>query len=211
MDEALRGDFALGHLVARAVPVGELEALAAEDGGGDELEMPRLVAPCTEGDHVDPPAHFLGRVVPHGEQRRQSRLQRLHVRAEDAGLEALEQMLHGEERLRLARAEPQPRQLVLGRRWIRSVESVAALLAVPRDGRVVAASHVLDVALERRERHLQLAQEVVHRNDAALADQLVDLVEPFGTIHPPIINQWRNRNTCPRISPPGETAVWTFT
>ena len=148
VDEALRGDFALGHLVARAVPVRELEAAPAEDGGGDELEMLRLVAPRPERDHADAPAHFLGRMVAHGEQRRQSRLQRLHVRAEDARLEALEEMLHGEERLRLARAEPQPRQLVLGRRRIRRLEPIAALLAVPRDGRVVAAPHVLDVALE---------------------------------------------------------------
>src|SRR5205814_2352065 len=114
---------------------------------------------------------------------RQPRLQRLHVRAEDARLEAFEQVLHREQRLRLARAEPKSGQLVLRRRRIGLLETVAALVAVPGDGRVVAAAHVLDVALEGGERDLQLAQEVAHRNDAALPDQVVDLVEPLAAIH----------------------------
>src|SRR5262249_54280734 len=98
--------------------------------------------------------------------------------------EAFEEVLHREERLRLRRAEPEPRQLVLGRRRIGLLETVAALLAIPRDGRVVAASHVLDVALEGGEGDFELAQEIVHRNDAALANEVVDLVEPLAAIHP---------------------------
>src|SRR5690348_10199100 len=41
--QALRRDLARGGLVLGAVPVHELQALAAEDGGGDELEILRLV------------------------------------------------------------------------------------------------------------------------------------------------------------------------
>src|SRR5258708_40008382 len=106
------------------------------------------------------------------------------MRPEEARLHVLEEMLHGEERLRLARAEPQARQLVLGRVRLLLLEAIAALVAVPHDGSVVAAPHVLDVALEGGKRDFELAEEVLHRDHAALPDEVVDFVEPFGAVHP---------------------------
>jgi len=51
---------------------------------------------------------------------------------------------------------------------------------------VVAASHVLDVALEGGERDFELAEELAHGDHATLADEVVDLVEPFGAVHPEV-------------------------
>ncbi len=143
-----------------------------------------LVLPRAHGDHVDSLPHLLGGALARGEERFEAALQRRQVRAQERGLEAFEEVLHGEERLRLARAEPEARQLVDGGGAIGLHEPVAARLAIPLDGRVVAASHVLDVALEGGERDFELAQEVAHGHDAALPDEMVDLVEAFGAVHP---------------------------
>ena len=47
-----------------------------------------------------------GGALARGEERFEAALQRRQVRAQERGLEAFEEVLHGEERLRLARAEP---------------------------------------------------------------------------------------------------------
>ena len=184
MHEPLRRHLARGGLVLGPVPIDELQALAAQDRGGDELEVLRLVAARSEGNHADPLAHLVERMVARGEECGEPGLERLHMRAEERGLEALDQVLEGEERLRLARAEPQARQLVL-RPLAGSprLEAIGLLLAVPHDGRVQPASHVLEVALEGGERDAELPQELADLHPAARLQHLVDFVEPFGAVH----------------------------
>jgi hypothetical protein len=136
-----------------------------------------------EWNHADALAHLFCRVIPGGEHRRKTLLERADLRAQQPGLEVLEEMLHREERLRLARIEPESGQLVLGRECLGLHEPVAARIAVPLDGRVVAALHVFEVALEGRQRHLQLAHELRRGDRAACAQHLLDLVETLATVH----------------------------
>ena len=63
------------------------------------------------------------------------------------------------------------------------VVAVPAGLGVVDDRRVEAIAHVLEIALERRERDLELVEENVARDDAALVQQLVDPVEALRSIH----------------------------
>jgi hypothetical protein len=183
VDEALRRDVALGGLVGRAIPVLEVQLLAAQHRGRDDLEMLGLVAARSEGEDADALAHFLGGVIARGQQGGEARLQRLDVRAQQPGLEGFQQVLHGEERLRLPRVEPESRQLVLRRGRLRLHEAIAARVAIPFDGRVVAALHVFQVALQRRERNLQLAHEIRRGHRAPLAEHVVDLVEALASVH----------------------------
>jgi hypothetical protein len=143
----------------------------------------RLVAARAEWNDADARAHFFGRSIAGGKECREARLEDLHVAAQQARLEALEKVLHGEQRLRLRGAEPEAWQLVLRRRRIRFHEAITARIPVPFDRRVVAALHVLEVALERRERHFELVHEFARRDGAALANEMVDLVEAFGAVH----------------------------
>ena len=77
--------------------------------------------------------------------------------------------------------KPGQREPRTGRRLL--AIAVAARVGVPDDRRVEPVAHVLEVALERRERHLELVEENVARHDAALVQKLVDAVEALGAIH----------------------------
>ncbi len=92
-------------------------------------------------------------------------------------------MLHHDQRERFGLRKPKPgqREARSGRRLL--VIAVAARVGVVDDRRVEAVAHVLDIALERRMRNLELVEESVTRYDAALVEKLVDAVEALRTIH----------------------------
>ena len=61
--------------------------------------------------------------------------------------------------------------------------SQPAAPAVPDDGRADAIAQVLQVALEGRRRYLERLQKLVPGHDAAALQEVLDLVEAFGTVH----------------------------
>jgi len=94
---------------------------------------------------------------------------------------------HGQERMHLARVEPQAGQFVLGAAvGMRGVEAVAAgatSISVPDDRRIEPVAHVFEVALERGARYFQRRHEIDKGHQAPVVDHLVDLVETLSAIH----------------------------
>src|SRR5688572_25242970 len=117
---------------------------------------------------------------------RQPHLERLQVGPQQRGLQALDQVLQRQERLRLRGAEPEAGELVrMALDGFLRLEAITVLLAVPDDGRVKTIAQVLEVALEGGERHIQLLEESRDRHypRPARLEELVDLVEALGTVH----------------------------
>ena len=108
---------------------------------------------------------------------------RLDTWREHAGLQIAQQLEHREKRVRFGSVEPESGQLVARRIGCQCRKAIAVALAVPDDGRMKAAAHVLDVALERGERNLQLVQEASDGHALMRPNQAVDAVEAFGAIH----------------------------
>ena len=221
VDEPLRADLALGALVGAAAHVRDPQPLAVEHGVRDQLEVRQRDLARTEVDDADPPLHLLGAVLARAEQAPQAREQRLDVRLEEARLQVREQVLHRQQRADLGGVEPETRELVAVRFAAR--EPVAAGVAVPLDRRVEPVAHVLEIALEGRPRDAELVEQRAQLHRAARGEQLVDLVEAFGAVHP-VISPRRevprvptssrssaiNRGDCKRLShePPASARGW---
>jgi hypothetical protein len=123
-----------------------------EERRGDDAEVRRhALAPLGQED-LYPFCDLLPGVVAPAQDRAQPLDERRHLAIEQPGLEAVEELHRGEERLHLGGVEPQARQLV-ARARARSSEAVAFQLAVVLDRRVEAAAHVLEVALDARAGH----------------------------------------------------------
>ena len=137
-----------------------MQALALQHRVRDPLEVRQRELARAEMNDADAALDLVGRMLARAEGGAQAREQRLDVRLEQAGLQAREQVLHGQQRADLLRAEPEARELVARRPRRGFHEAVAALLPVPLDRRVHAIAHVLEVALERGARHAQLAEQV---------------------------------------------------
>ena len=180
VDQVLGRESALGFVIPLAVVVADGEALALEHGGSDSLEVLELRLACRLLQHVDAPLDLFRGVVALVEDRAQPLEQRLHVRREQARLQGLEQMLHGEQRVGFRRREPQARQLEA--RGI-GVEPVAVRRLVPLDRRLEAVAQVFEVALEGGGRNLELFEKDLARHTAPLAQQALDCVEPLGALH----------------------------
>ena len=118
------------------------------------------------------------------ENRIEARLQRRELRADQAArVERRQQVPHRRQRERLALAEPQSGQLEFPAARLRELVPVPARLAVPDDRRVEAAAHVLEIALERRQRDLELVEYRRARHDLLRLQQVVDHVEAFERVH----------------------------
>ena len=99
-----------------------------------------------------------------------------------ARLQVGEQRIHRQQRLYFAGIEPQARQLkLLGA--VLDLVAIAAPFAVPDDRRREAVAQVFEVALEGRRRHLERVEKLLAADDALVAQQLVDEMKTFGTIH----------------------------
>ena len=112
--------------------------------------------------------------------RNQALEQRLHVRPQQAGLEILEQLLHGEQRVDLLRAEPQAGQLLHLRLRI---EAVTVVLAIPDDGDVQPRAQILQIALEGGGGDFQLVANAACAHHLVAMNELLNLVEALGAIH----------------------------
>ena len=172
-------------LVAAARAVAQLQAPPPLQRAADELELPARHGARGGADDAHA-LHHLARLVlvraEHGVQLLQHRLQ---VAGEHAvGVERADQPVHAQQGVDLALAEPQPRQLVAGRaRAGPGGEAIEVVGAVVDDRRVHPVAQVLQVALERGARHLELLGERLEAHAAAVADQQLDLVEAFGAVH----------------------------
>ncbi len=107
VNEALRRDFPLGDLVLRTIPVLKLEALAAQHGGKRRAGSASARGAVRRRRSRECDGELRRRSGRPSRATRQPCLQGLHVRAEQARLQALEQVLHREQRLCFARIEPQ--------------------------------------------------------------------------------------------------------
>ena len=171
--EPLRRDLAFGLEILLAVVVPDPQPQPLEERRGDDAEVRRhALAPLGQKD-LYPFCDLLPEWSPLPRIAR-SRSTRRHLAVEQPGLEAVEELHRGEERLRLGGVEPQARQLV-ARARARSSEAVAFQLAVVLDGRIEAAAHVLEVAPDARAGHSEHLAEDRKRNDLALLQELVDL------------------------------------
>ena len=97
-----------------------------------------------------------------------------------AGLEILEQLLHGEQRVDLLRAEPQPGQLLQLRLRI---EAVAVVLAIPDDRDVQPRAQVLQIALEGGGGDFELVANAACAHHLVTMNELLNLIEALGAIH----------------------------
>src|SRR6185436_8533671 len=88
----------------------------------------------------------------------------------------------GQERVQLLLAEPDAGQLMPLAAPVLA-EAVAVLGGVVLDRGIHAFTQVLQIALERRRRHLQQLPHVREAHAATAADQHLDLVEAFGAVH----------------------------
>ena len=110
----------------------------------------------------------------------EARPQRLELPLEVAAAQRAEQVVDLEQRIDLGRTEPDAGQLGLFRL---RVEHVSALLARPDDRHVQAVAQVLDVALERGVRDLEVFLDLAPRQRALFDEALPDAVEALGAIH----------------------------
>ena len=144
--------------------------------------------PPRRRDDLHPLHQLLGLAVAGAEHAVQLVEQRLQVAREHAvGVELLDELVHRQQRVDLALAEPHARQLVLRLRSVAGlhVELVAVGEAVVDDRRAHAVAQVLEVALQGGTRHLQLVHQRCEADAAAGADQHLDLVEALGPVHCP--------------------------
>ena len=102
--------------------------------------------------------------------------ERLQVAGEHPVLvQAGQDLVHGHQGMQLAFVEPEPRQLVAAA-LERLRETVAVGVAVVDDGGGVhAVPQILQVALERGRRDLQVLQQVLERDAVLVADHQLDL------------------------------------
>ena len=112
MGEALGRDLALGFRIALAVVMNDAQALAREQGVGDGLEVRGFEGTGGEGQDADAARDFLEGVVVFFQQLADAFLQGPDVRGEQAGLQAVEEMVEGEQGMGLGAAEPQARQFM---------------------------------------------------------------------------------------------------
>ena len=131
--------------------------------------------------HADAAFHVFDGVVAGFDEGAQAGAEGFDVLGQQAGLDFLEQRLHHEQGIGFAGVKPEAGQLLLvaGAAGV----AVTAFVAVPLDGCVEAAAHVLQVALEGGQRHLQLAQHAVDGHDFAALQQAVYPVKTLGPVH----------------------------
>ena len=99
-----------------------------------------------------------------------------------------EKLAHGQQRLDLGRTEPQTGQCVAGPapppiRMRRALQAVPAPAPIPHDGRVQSIAKIFEVALEGRARDAELFEKNLRRHHAAFAQQGIDTIETFRSIH----------------------------
>ena len=128
-NESLRRDFAFTALAALAVDVAQAQALAFEQGAGQQREAVEPGAAPGGMQDADAPRDFVGAssLLP---SRVVSRASRGDMRPEQTRLHVFEQVLHGQQGVDFGGIEPQPRQLVARGLALGRGEAVAAGLAV---------------------------------------------------------------------------------
>jgi hypothetical protein len=181
--QPLRRDLAQALAAAAARVVAQLDAPALEQRAADRFEEARVDRPARGGDDVHALHQLGGGHVAGAEHGVQPVQQRLQVAAEHAlGLQAPDQLVHGQQRVDLPVAEPQAGQLA-GALAAVVAETVGVVQAVVDDRRIQPLAQVLQVALQRRAGHLQLGAQGLETDAPAVADQQLDLVEAFGAVH----------------------------
>ena len=183
--EALRRDFPFGDLVGAPGVVADHQALAAEQGGADRLEMVEMELAGADRLDADAALHFLDRVVGGAEQAGEAGEQGLDLRAEQAaGVEVREEVLHGQQGMDFLGGEPQARQLVLRADPLTGLlEAIATQIAVEDQRRVQAVAHVGDVAFQGRPGDAEALLKFGTGDEGPVAQHLVDLVDAFHAAH----------------------------
>ena len=185
MVESLRRDFPFGHLVGASGVVSDDEALAAEQGRADGLEMIEMEFAGADGLDADAALHFLNRVVGGAEQAGEAGEQGLDLRSEQAaGVEVREEVLHGQQGMDFLGGEPQSRQLILRADPLPGLlEAVAAQVSVEDQGRIQAVPHVGDIALERGPGNTEAFLQFLAGYEVPCAENLIDLVDALHAAH----------------------------
>ncbi len=153
--------------------------------GAGLLEVIELHRAPADPDQQHAAADFLGGILCLAEQGVEAGHQWLHMGSQQpARVEIGQQVLHGQQGVDFLRGEPQPRQRELaaglgGKR----LEAIPAGVAVEDDRGVEAVAQVLEIALQRGPRNFAGLLQLPESDQAAVLQQLLDLVKALGTIH----------------------------